>query len=154
MMSQVDWRRQQRFDVFFLICNLVLILFSSGFFVRCMKYYQYCNHVKNILVPTVHEPCVCTPYVQEIKKWRALIFNKDKRKSLARKIWNENPIWNWNDSCVHPHHAEWNGLETGIHGYSSWQFHSSRYCNKIVSPKEIKGNGYAIYWINSRIEQG
>ena len=31
-MSQVDWRRQERFDLPFLICCLVLILFSSGFF--------------------------------------------------------------------------------------------------------------------------
>ena len=32
MMSQVDWGRQQRFDLPFLICCLVLILFSSVFF--------------------------------------------------------------------------------------------------------------------------
>ena len=32
MMSQVDCKQQQRFDVTFLICCLVLILFSSGFF--------------------------------------------------------------------------------------------------------------------------
>ena len=32
MMSQVDWRRQQRFDVPFLICYLVLIFFSYRFF--------------------------------------------------------------------------------------------------------------------------
>ena len=63
-----------------------------------MKYYQYYNRVKNILVPIVHKPCVCTPYVQESKKLRALIFNKDERKSLARKNGNENPTWIWNDS--------------------------------------------------------
>ena len=39
-----------------------------------------------------------TPYVQEIKKLRVLIINKDERKSLARKNGNENPIWIWNDS--------------------------------------------------------
>ena len=38
------------------------------------------------------------PYVQESKKLRALIINKDERKSLARKNGNENPIWSWNDS--------------------------------------------------------
>ena len=31
-MSQVDWRQQQRFDLTFLICCLVLIFFSSSFF--------------------------------------------------------------------------------------------------------------------------
>ena len=34
-------------------CCLVLILFSLGFFVCCMKNYQYYNRVKN-LVPIVH----------------------------------------------------------------------------------------------------
>ena len=63
-----------------------------------MKYYQYCNRVKNILVPILHYHCVCTPYVQESKKIRALIFNKDECKSLAHKNGNENPIWSWNDS--------------------------------------------------------
>ena len=48
MMSQVDWQQQQCFYLTCLIFCLVLILFSSVFFVRCMKYYQYCNHVKNI----------------------------------------------------------------------------------------------------------
>ena len=80
----------------FLSCfNIVFILF---FFVRCMKYYQYCNHVKIILVPTVHQPCVCTHYVQESKKLRVLIINKDERKLLVRKNENENLIWSWNDS--------------------------------------------------------
>ena len=65
-----------------------------------MKYYQYCNNVKNILVPTVHQPCECTPYVQESKKLRVLKINKDKRKALARKNGNENPIWSWNDSAT------------------------------------------------------
>ena len=38
------------------------------------------------------------PYVQESKKLRAIIFNKDERKSLALKNGNESPIWSWNDS--------------------------------------------------------
>ena len=67
-----------------------------------MKYNQYCNRVKNILVAIVHQPCVCTPYVQESKKLWALIFNKDKHKLLARKNRNENTIWSWNDSGVVP----------------------------------------------------
>ena len=54
--------------------------------------------MKNKSVPTVHKPCVCTPYVQESKKLRDLIFNKDKRKFLAHKNGNENPIWSWNES--------------------------------------------------------
>ena len=31
-------------------------------------------------------------------KLRVLIFNKDVRKSLARKNGNESTIWSWNDS--------------------------------------------------------
>ena len=63
-----------------------------------MKYYQYCNNVKKNLVPIVHQPCLCTSYVQESKKLRDLISNKDERKLLARRNGNNNPIWSWNDS--------------------------------------------------------
>ena len=59
---------------------------------------SYCNHVKNILVPTVHYPCRFTPYVQESKKLQVLIINKDERKLLACNNGNEDPIWIWNDS--------------------------------------------------------
>ena len=37
-------------------------------------------------------------YIQESKKLRVLIINKDERKSLARKNGNENHTWIWNDS--------------------------------------------------------
>ena len=54
--------------------------------------------MKDILVPTVHWPCVCTPDVQESKKLQVIIINKDERKLLARNNGNENPIWIWNES--------------------------------------------------------
>ena len=62
------------------------------------------------MVTTVHKPCVCTPYVQESKKLRVLIINKDERKALARKNGNKNPIWSWNDSPV----AMYERAESGI----------------------------------------
>ena len=54
----VDWKRQRSVDfpcfqvansntvLYLYSCCLILILFSSDYFfsVRCMKYYQYCNH--------------------------------------------------------------------------------------------------------------
>ena len=33
-------------------------------------------------------------------KLRVLIFNKDVRRSLARKNGNENPVWSWNESTT------------------------------------------------------
>ena len=68
------------------------------FFVPCKKYYQYCNNAENIFVPSVHKPWVRTPYVQESKKLRVRIINKDVRKSLARKKGNDTIIWSWNKS--------------------------------------------------------
>ena len=66
MMIQVDKKQQQ--NLIFLafrfltgtmscLCLELMSCFNIGFilfFIFCMKYYQYCNHMKNILVPTVH----------------------------------------------------------------------------------------------------
>ena len=64
----VGWQQQRSVDFLsFQVSNsntvlslssrcLILVLFPSDsfFFVRCMKYYQYYNHVENIVVPSVH----------------------------------------------------------------------------------------------------
>ena len=79
-------------------CCLVLILFSSDSFLffHWKKDYQYWNHVENYFVTSVHQPCVCTPYVQESKKLRVIIINRNQRNSLATKNRNEIIIWIWN----------------------------------------------------------
>ena len=78
-------------------CLFLIFFYQIPFFVCCKKYYQYCNHAENIFVPSVHQPCVCTPCIQESKKIRVLKINKDVCKSLARKKGNEILIWSWND---------------------------------------------------------
>ena len=68
MTGLVDCQRQQSVDfpcypvansnnfLSLSILCLILILFSSYsfFFVRCKKYYQYCNHAENVFSPSVH----------------------------------------------------------------------------------------------------
>ena len=95
-MRQVDWRQQQRF--YFPSFVHCFILYFFQFFRSLHEILSVLQTREKNSVPIVHQPCVCTPYVQESKKLRAPIFNKDERKLLARKNGNENPIWSWNES--------------------------------------------------------
>ena len=110
----VDWQQQQ--SVGFLcfrvsksntvlslsIRCLVLILFSSDyfFFIRCMKYYQYCNHAEIFLYQMYTNLEYVPPTYRRVKKLRLIMINKNVRKSLERKKLNENLIWSWNDSTM------------------------------------------------------
>ena len=53
-----------------LVAVLFWYFFQQIYFfpVHCKKYYQYWNHAEKVFVPSVHEPCICTPYIQESKK--------------------------------------------------------------------------------------
>ena len=76
-----------------LFCYLDLIFFSSCFF-------RLLHEILSVL--QTHETLILLMYPLRTreKKIRALIFNKDERKLLARKNGNENPIWSWNDSNI------------------------------------------------------
>ena len=102
----VDWQQQRSVDFpCFQVANsntvsslssccLVLILLSSySFFpVRCMKYYQYCNHAKIVLYQVYTILAYVSPTYRGVKELRVLMINKDTRKSLARKKGKDNPI--------------------------------------------------------------
>ena len=95
--SLVNWKRQHSVDfTSFQVANsntvssqssrcLVLILFSSDYFppVRCMKYYQYCNHKENFLYQVYTNLEYVPPTYRRIKKLRVLMINKDVHKSLS-----------------------------------------------------------------------
>ena len=77
--------------------SFYIVFVISLFFVHVNKYYHYCNHAENIFAPSVNQPCVCTPYVQESLKIRVLLINKDIRKYLARKNRNDIFVGSWNN---------------------------------------------------------
>ena len=49
------------------------------------------------------------------------MFNKDERKSLARKNGNENPIWSWNNSPVGSNEGQRSG-GSGVIYYSEAEY--------------------------------
>ena len=108
----VDWQQQLSFGFpcFQVATNntvlslsnryLISIIFSSDsfFYIRCMKYYQYCNHAENILYQIYTNLAYEPPMYRRVKILHFLMINKDVRKSLACKKGNDNPIWSWNNS--------------------------------------------------------
>ena len=63
---------------------------------------KICIFIKSAPPLAYQNNCTLTlhmcPYVQESKKIRLIIINKDEQKSLTHKNGNDNPIWSWNDS--------------------------------------------------------
>ena len=107
--APVDWQQQRSVDFpFYCVSNsipsslcLVAVLFGYcfrqiPFFCSLQEMLSVLQSCRKYFLPSVHEPCVCTPYVQESKKLRVLMINKQVRKSLVYKNGNEMIIWIWN----------------------------------------------------------